>query len=655
MKLKMKFLVLVLITSSVLLAVTVMGYLDAKKQVTENIKNEMFSIVNSDSKQLDGWLLTKAQTAVVTAQNIQTVLGDSEIPVSFLQNFKSDSDLLDLYVGLEDGKMLDGSGSTLPEGYDPRVRGWYKQGKEKNKLIFTDAYVDAFSKKYIVSAAIPLKSTAGNTKGVVGVDISLDILSERVKNINLHGKGNGFIVDQQGITLAHPDATKVSTNINDSPELKQVAKEMLSQDSGVQNYEVNGVSKLMIYTKMPSTGWILGISVDKDDVYSQVNQLGYQFGFIALFGILISVAASWVLASKITKNVTILTEQAQRLAAGDLTEQTVNITSSDEIGQLALAFSTMAGNLRKLMQNIAQTAEQVAAASEELTASAEQSAHASIQVATSITEVAQGAEKQSHAVENASLVVGEMSASLQRVAVNATTVVMTSEKTASAASDGRMAIGSAVNQMNIIEKTVSGSAKVVTKLGDRSKEIGQIVDTISGIAGQTNLLALNAAIEAARAGEQGRGFAVVAEEVRKLAEQSQQAAKQIAEMIGEIQVDTDTAVVAMNNGTREVNIGSEVVNKAGESFKQIELLIEKVSSQVNEITNSIQQMDVGSHKIVTAIHDIDTITKTTSGETQSISAATEEQSASMQEIASSSHTLAGMAEELQRAIRKFTV
>lgn len=655
MNLKMKFLALMLVTSSVLLVVTIIGYFNAKSQVTENIVNEMFSIVNSQSNQLDGWLLTKAQTVVVTGQNIQTVLGDNEIPVSFVQNYKSDPGILDLYVGLEDGRMIDGSGSTLPAGYDPRKRGWYQQGKEKNKLTFTDAYVDAFTKKYIVSAVVPLKSTTGNTKGVVGIDISLDLLSERIKDINLHGKGNCFIVDQQGITLAHTDPTQLSTNINENPDLKKIAKEMLAQDRGVQKYEMNSVAKLMIYTKIPSTGWVMGISVDEKDVYSQVTALGYQFGLIALFGILISVAVSWVFASKITRNITLLTEQAQRLANGDLTDQSLNIKSNDEIGQLASAFSIMAENLRKLIMNIAQTAEQVAASSEELTASAEQSAHASTQVAVAITEVAQGADKQSYAVGDASVAIEEMSTSIQRIVMDAKTVEATSEKTASAASEGSKAIGSAVDQMNIIERTVSGSAEVVAQLGNRSKEIGQIVDTIAGIAGQTNLLALNAAIEAARAGEQGRGFAVVAEEVRKLAEQSQYAAKQIAEMINEIQVDTDKAVVAMNNGTREVNIGGEVVNKAGQSFKQIELFVEQVTNQVREITSSIQQMNVGSQRIVTAVNDINTITKTTSGETQSISAATEEQSASMQEIASSSHALADMAEEMQKAVRKFSV
>jgi methyl-accepting chemotaxis protein len=655
MKLKAKFLMMVAITSAVLLVVAGMGYFYAKSQVEENIKNEMFSVVNTYSTQLNGWLLTKAQTAVITSENIRVTLGDKEIPVSFVQNFKADPSLLNLYAGLENGKMTEGSGIALPEGYDPRTRGWYQKAKEKNKLVFTDAYVDAFTNKYVVTAGVPLKNEAGKFRGVVGIDIALDLLGETIKDVNLHGKGYGTIIDQQGVILANPDAARVSKNIKDDPVLQKFAKEILTQDKGIQTFEVNGVDKLTIYTKIPATGWIMAITVNAKDVYGQITALGYKFGLTALLGILLSAAFSWLLSDKITKNIGMLSQYAQHLADGNLAEQSLSIKTSDEIGQLATDFSTMARKLRNLIQTIAQTAEQVAASSKELTAGAEQSAHVSTQVATSITEVAQGAEQQLRAVNETSVAVENMSASIQRVVTNAVTVNLTSEQTANAAGEGSKAVQNAVNQMYIIEKTISGSAGVVAKLGERSKEIGQIVDTISGIAGQTNLLALNAAIEAARAGEQGRGFAVVAEEVRKLAEQSQQAAKQIADMINEIQADTQQAVAAMKDGTREVGIGNEVVNAAGGSFKQIELLIGQVSSQVYQITDSIGQMKTDNQKMVTAVQDIEDIMKNTAGETQSISAATQEQSASMQEIASSSHALADVAAELQREIRKFSI
>jgi methyl-accepting chemotaxis protein len=365
--------------------------------------------------------------------------------------------------------------------------------------------------------------------------------------------------------------------------------------------------------------------------------------------------SGWLITRSITNPLQIMVQECEELAAGDFRERQYRLSRADEIGQLADALANMRGSIHTLMKKITESAEQVAASSEELTASAEQSAQATTQVAATISEVAEGAERQANAVDATASVVEQMSAGIQQVAANANAVSSVAEKTASAANQGDKAVSAAVSQMESIEKSVSSSAQVVMKLGERSKEIGQIVDTISGIAGQTNLLALNAAIEAARAGEQGRGFAVVAEEVRKLAEQSQEAAKQIASLISEIQRETESAVFAMNDGTREVKVGADVVNHAGTAFKEIVSLIGEVSSQVREISAAIQQMASGSQQIVTSVRDIDRISKDAAGQTQTVSAATQEQSASMEEIAASSQALARMAEELQGAVREFSV
>ena len=184
MNLRQKFLMMVAITSTVLVVVATMGYYSAKEQVTENIKSEMYSVANAHSQELNGWLLTKAQVAVITAQNIQSVLGDNEIPLSFVSHYKADSKILNLFVGLEDGKMIVGSGESLPAEFDPRKRGWYQQTKEKRALIFTDAYIDTATKKYVISATTPLNNATGNFRGAVGIDISLDFLSEKLKMLN---------------------------------------------------------------------------------------------------------------------------------------------------------------------------------------------------------------------------------------------------------------------------------------------------------------------------------------------------------------------------------------------------------------------------------------------------------------------------------------
>ncbi|GMB01833.1 methyl-accepting chemotaxis protein [Pelosinus sp. IPA-1] len=377
-------------------------------------------------------------------------------------------------------------------------------------------------------------------------------------------------------------------------------------------------------------------------------------GILLIFTTILGVSGFYI-TRLITKPLHAMVSFCGGLSAGDFRDKPRTFVRKDEFGQLADSLVDMKNNLRILMKDINSSAEHLAAASEELTASADQSAQAANQVADSITEVATGAEQQLEVANNTSNVVQQMSESIQQIAANANEVASQTAQAADKAKEGNKSVNKAVTQMANIEETVTSSAQVVAQLGERSKEIGQIVDTISGIAGQTNLLALNAAIEAARAGEHGRGFAVVAEEVRKLAEQSQEAAKQIATLISEIQGDTDKAVVAMNNGTREVKLGAEVVNASGVAFQEIVVMISNGSSQTKEISAAIEQIATGSQQIVESVKQINQLSKNASAEAQTVSAATEEQSASMEEIASSSQALSKLAMDLQESVSKFRV
>lgn len=410
--------------------------------------------------------------------------------------------------------------------------------------------------------------------------------------------------------------------------------------------------------------WVIGTGNWVDNIDKIVaakeaenrRQLLFHLGVVAgigLVGLLIAAAMALYISKKIAQPVVLIAERVEKIAGGDLSGPDLKISSRDEIGVLENAFNEMKLNLRNLIQQTANSAGQLAAASEQLTATSDQAAQASSQVAGSTTEVANGAARQVQFVDGAIDVVDEMAKHIERIVAKVQEVAGGTEKSASAAGDGGEAIQSAIRQMEIIEKTVKDSAEVVVKLGTRSQEIGQIVDTIAGIAGQTNLLALNAAIEAARAGEQGRGFAVVADEVRKLAEQSQEAAKQISDMILEIQTDTGQAVTAMTAGTHEVNIGTEVVGKAGKAFQEIILVVDQVSVQTNEVLTSVHQLTDGGQKIGEGMQNIAQVSRAAAAETQTVSAATEEQSASMQEIASASQSLSQLAETLQSAVAKF--
>jgi len=363
--------------------------------------------------------------------------------------------------------------------------------------------------------------------------------------------------------------------------------------------------------------------------------------------------AAIFLARRISRPLALVAESAKKIAMGDLRNTTIPYEANDEIGDMITAFKAMKDNLRDVVSQVANSSEQVAAASEELTASSEQSAQASSQVAETVTNVATGASNQVASVEQTVGVVGEMATAISHITSNASNAAAKSGETASAASVGGESVCQARAQMQLIKEAVNQSAQVVQKLGVSSQQIGEFVNLISGIAGQTNLLALNAAIEAARAGEQGRGFAVVADEVRKLAEQSQEAAQKVTVLIHDIQSETNVAVTTMNQGTIEVTRGTEVIATTGEQFNLIVAKIDELNKQVQAITTASKNLSAASEEVVASVDSVRKVAADTAADTQTISAATEEQSASMEEIASSSHALSNMASQLQMIVAKF--
>lgn len=412
--------------------------------------------------------------------------------------------------------------------------------------------------------------------------------------------------------------------------------------------------------------WVIGTGNWVDHIENnvlaktQANQrkLIFDVSIAVLIGIIgLSIAAGIALyiSRKISAPVVEVVDGVRQIAAGNLGIADLNVKSKDEVGVLSNSVNEMKLSLRNLIREIADSSSQVAAASQELTATSEQTAQLSTKVAESSTEVTRGAENQVQAISHASGAVEQMSDSINHITSKVINVAEVSEKTAAAAENGEQAVNSAIRQMSNIEKTVTNSAEVVLKLGTRSQEIGQIIDTIAGIAEQTNLLALNAAIEAARAGEQGRGFAVVAEEVRKLAEQSHEATEQIADMIREIQTDTSEAVSAMESGTKEVKVGADLVSSAEKAFHEITTMVEQVSQQVNEVSTAAQQITQGNHEIVASIQQVEKIARNTASETETVSAATQEQTASVEEIASASQSLAQLAEKMQISLAKFQI
>ena len=376
---------------------------------------------------------------------------------------------------------------------------------------------------------------------------------------------------------------------------------------------------------------------------------------LPIMAIIIAVLIGIIITRMITGPLKIILKKVEQVADGDLNVDECSIRSKDEVGLLNTSFNTMILNLRTLVIQIRNSAEQLAASSQEIVATMEENAQVSNQISTAISEVANGTEQQVKSLTETSATIEELSASIEEVAASGNTVANSASTTVQIAREGHITITKAVEQMSIVGNSTEVVQTAVNKLAIGFDKISEFIDIITNISSQTNLLALNAAIEAARAGEHGRGFAVVAEEVRKLAELSQDSAVNIITQVQENRENIKDAGIAMSSAVSSVNEGVAVVNTAGKAFANIAGLIDEVSTQVNQIAAVVQQMASGSQYIVSSVLDIDTVSKETSNQTMNVSAAVEQQTASMDQIADNSRGLASLAEELRYSIEKFRI
>lgn len=435
------------------------------------------------------------------------------------------------------------------------------------------------------------------------------------------------------------------------------------------------------------------------------------FGLTFISSVLAILIALYI-SQKIVKPIKSVVSSSNKLANGDFSLKEVVVKTNDEAHELAESFNLMVNSVRKLLTEVLKGAEQVSSTSQELSSGADQAFKASEQVSMAIQEIAKGTSEQTQfvnstmkavsdvnkAIEQISAgaqeqvsnitvtanMVSEMARSIQEVASSAHIVAMSAEKTREAAGQGKKDVALTIKGINAIKNKVFISAnEEIKKLAEHSKQIGEIIQVIDEIAEQTNLLALNAAIEAARAGEHGKGFAVVADEVRKLAERSSKATKEIEQLIHIIQNAISGATLAMDEGVNEVEQGTRLARSAGitlktidqaaeETYRQIQNIsaaaeeisassqevvkaVENVSAISQQNTAATQQLSAGSSQVSMDMNNLASITEESSAATEEVSASTEEVTNSIQEMSNSSKKLSEMADNLKGLLSVFMV
>jgi len=637
------------------------SYYGSRSMLNEQIMQTVGYLVESYSNTINSSLKEKEVLVSTTAK----VLGETELSqaqkIAFLKQVKGSwTGVKSVYTGYEDGSCEDSQAVTQkekPTGYDPRARGWYKTGIAAQEVGYTEVY-ESSAKELSVSV---MKKIIRNGKmiGVAGIDMDVRSIQKLAQEFKIGKTGYAAILDEKGNYLSHPNLG-LTENISkvENGAFAEYGKVLMNGTASVQTGRVGDVETLLAAAPIGKSGWTFVVFVPKAELLEPVKVLGIHSLISSVIGLFLLVLIISVITLKLVRRITVLDEMAEKIAHGDLTVNSKNIlliNDGDEIGNLTRSFQRMALQLRELISKVHSSAGQVANAAQQFAENSQQSAEAAGSVAASIDHVMQGAEIQVKAVNEVSAVVEKISTSIEELATTAHQMAKVADKAAMATDNGQNSVNKAINQMDSMVRAARQAQQASSELKGSSTQIGEIVELISSIAGQTNLLALNAAIEAARAGEQGRGFAVVAEEVRKLAEQSERAARQITTLIQKNHQNIENVVGSIDTAILNVDQGVNVVRSTGEEFKKISDFVNGVVSQVRGISTSLEQLSAGSQQIVLSVGDVEKTCQDTAGEVQNVSAAVEEQSAAMEEIASSCRTLSDLAEKLKGEVEKFKV
>ncbi|WPP42348.1 methyl-accepting chemotaxis protein [Paenibacillus hunanensis] len=657
MSLKIK-LILLVVCAVILIAVPVGGIAlyAIKGEATQSVNNELKNTVEKAVNQTQGWINTNKKVIETMGSFIQDNIPIDEVTAKQLSVYKNEyngGNISDLYLGLKNNKMVDGSGWIPDAGYDLRVRPWYTSGKEANKLSVNEPYFDLTSKKYSVPITMPMKDANGDFAGILAEDIYLSTITDYIDKIKTPG-GFTLLLDKKGTILAHPDTAIVNKLLGEQSAYSSVAPTMLANDSGIVSYTYKGDPQLMYYQKLPDTGWTIATSISEKSAFADYVTLRNNIALIIIALTIICIVVAAIIASRIVKPLVQLKENAQRLAEGDLTVH-AKVRGKDEIAQLATAFNKMSASLRNLIVTVSNSAVNVNDASRNMYKNASNSGDIAHQISTVIEEIARGANEQAESIQGGAELVSDMTSSLEQVSSRAGEASGMIEQVNDAMTRGTDAIS---RQSGLAESSQQATHRVEasnTLLIQKLDEIATITKAIRDISSQTNLLSLNASIEAARAGEHGRGFAVVASEVQKLAEQSSRSAEDINRLLVELQEAGKQSAEVLTS-FRETNQHQQAsMQDTRHSFEEIRESVDGIISRISLVLSGIGNVQHSAARVSDVITGLAAVSEESAAATQQAASSTMEQTEAISSISDSSKNLTVSADVLLQEISQFKV